>query len=141
LETFVSGAIFTDAEMTKSFRDNVAQAITLIVYISKIDTRESSRIKSYIPSVVMHLYEADEWSVMIRRRVTTLAGTSEPDAERQLIEKLRSWKTFGSMFFKTIASNDARFPDGCILAIGLDGVRIIDKNDRVSKFENIGDNV
>jgi hypothetical protein len=23
----------------------------------------------------------------------------------------------------------------------LDGVRIIDKNDRVSKFENIGDNV
>lgn len=49
VETFLGGAIFTDLEMSKLFRDNICQIIALLLHIRRVSVDDKDRRRKFIP--------------------------------------------------------------------------------------------
>ena len=138
---FFGSTIFTDLELSKLFRENIAQIVALLLHIRRVDMKDSKRVQNFIPALVRSMYEKNEWEPVLERCVTQLGDMSPEQAINSFLEKVKGFKLYGNSYFKTTSSNDSRFPSGCILAIGHDGIKIVDKNERhildTIAFENI----
>ena len=119
-------------ELNKGFRDQVAKALALVLAVLKVELRDSQRFRSLIPAVARNLFSDTEWEETVRRHMNQLGRMPENEAHRHYIEVMRAWRAFGSTFFHTSASTDMRCEHGCIIAINVHGVMMLDYTTRVS---------
>lgn len=128
----MNGDLFTSDELHKGFRDQVARALALILIVMKIDIRDTQRFRANIPPIARNLFSDTEWEEHVRRNLNQMGKLPENEAHRHFIEIMRSWRAFGSTFFHTTGSTDMRCERGCIIAINIHGVMMLDYATRVS---------
>lgn len=139
-QLFLSGAIFTDVELRKEFRENVAMIIALILHFRRVDLKNPNH-KNFIPSVIPSGFLTKEWDTILERCTQRVEKLKPNETVHMFLDQMKQWKAYGYALFKSSSSNDSRFSGGCIIGVGSDGVRIIDKSNRsfieTFSFENI----
>jgi hypothetical protein len=86
--------------------------------------------RSFIPSVFKDGFLQKEWDAAIAKNLQRVEKLKPNETVHMFLDQMKQWKAYGCQFFKCSSSNDSRFPSGCIIAIGFEGVKFIDKTSR-----------
>jgi hypothetical protein len=133
--------MFTNVDLNEQKRENVAMLVAIVLRILRIDVKEVNRIFNIIPAVALNMYQKNEWPVVLGKHRQKFDTQPEVQVMRTFLQSTQSWANFGGEFFRITATNDPKCPNGCILAINAEGVKIMDRNTRnilyVFSFENI----
>ena len=125
---FRSGELFSYTELDRSFRDNVAKIISIMMIAWQIGPNESDRVKDLIPSVCKENSSPGDWPGPIGRFYSELHTQTIVQVMKTGINDLKAWKNGRSWIFRCDQCSDNRFYGGCILAVSHNCVRVLDRN-------------
>lgn len=132
MDLFLSGRIFTNAELTEEKREQVALMVALLLRIIRIDMRHAEKALNVIPPIADELYDPNQWLAILLQFRMKFDLVDDLDCKKEFVRLLQTWTNYGCQFFICTASNDPKCPQGCVLAINGDGVKLMDPKTRAS---------
>ncbi|KAI3647637.1 hypothetical protein MP228_007858 [Amoeboaphelidium protococcarum] len=131
VEQFLKGLMFTDKELGLQARDLHCQVISQLIQIKKLSVDDPQVVKKLVPDVLLQKGEVPtDFMQAIKKNVlmSSMYNPLEVDRMKQFMQLLSKYPLYGNSVFRCHSSNDSRFSSGCFIAVGQNGVLVLDKN-------------
>lgn len=126
--------MLTDNEFNPLLRERIAQALACLIRLRKVDVNDYQRVVNFIPEAIRDHPSTDKeyYIRMIQTYALQYQSMDDVDVQYIFLDQIRSFKNYGCAFFMASQSSDPRCPNGCLMAVGKDGFRMVDPKTKVS---------